>query len=185
MDPTVTVFRPYPTAEQRRCRPSRRLSHRRWPSGQTHGNPHARRYNTESSRLLTQVKESYRRCCSKECRSQWKAAPRRFGAPMSNSPDTDGPSDRGIAQPRSTHTPVAHLDPSTDTKWWRWQRTTAAVHSCFLSARSEQSTVGRLGFRGGCGASFIPRVSANPSPPIAMHPIEGSEMRGEVSRGIC
>jgi hypothetical protein len=104
MDPTVTVFRPCPTAEQRRCRPSRRLSHRRWPSGQTHGNPHARRYNTESSRLLTQVKESYRRCCSRECRSQWKAAPRRFGAPMGNSPDTNGPSDRGIARPRSTHT---------------------------------------------------------------------------------
>jgi hypothetical protein len=104
MDPTVTVFRPCPTAEQRRCRPSRRLSHRRWPSDQTHGNPHARRYNTESSRLLTQVKESYRRCCSRECRSQWKAAPRRFGAPMGNSPDTNGPSDRGIARPRSTHT---------------------------------------------------------------------------------
>jgi hypothetical protein len=30
------VFRPYPTAEQRRCRRPRRQSHRRWPLGQTH-----------------------------------------------------------------------------------------------------------------------------------------------------
>jgi hypothetical protein len=45
--------------------------------------------------------------------------------------------------------------------------------------------VGRLGSRGGCGADFIPRVSANLSPPIAMHPVEGSEMRGEVSHGDC
>jgi hypothetical protein len=184
MDPTVTVFRPYPTAEQRRCRPSRRLSHRRWPSGQTHGNPHARRCNTESSRLLTQVKESYRRCCSRECRSQWKAAPRRFGALMSNSPDTDGPSDRGIARPRSTHTG------GTPRPLHRHQVVAAATNdgggALLFSLCTKRAVYGGpTGFQGDCGAGFIPRVSANPSPPIAMHPVEGSEMRGEVSRGVC
>jgi hypothetical protein len=93
------VFRPYPTAD---------------PHGGSHigdghlakptSNPYAKWRNTESKRLLTQVKASYRRWCSRECRSRWKAASRRFGSPMSNSPDTGGLRGRGLAQPRFTHT---------------------------------------------------------------------------------